>query len=739
MKKLLIPIIMLVMISSMVLAVDIATDDFESNSFSGGTGWTGAWSYTGDCEVSTLSNPIDTYHMRGDSACDATRVVDTSTYQNVKVSFYATATSLETSDHCLYYYDDILLLDLGNGDDDGSHDYYEFNVTASATGTLRVEMPTTVGDYCYIDNVVVIGDDLTPDIHIYSDLQYQINENIEVEVTSSLANTQHTLTTYDSNDVVICSDTLTSPSVPYTLFSYNCQLPGVTQNNAYFNLSTTGASLKKTFNIVDAQNDPSVLNIEKVYFSPQVLQGGNTEIFAVIDSGNLTVDKIYVTITYPDLTTRKFSMDRTFNQNEYRAYITDTYQVGLTNFEVRVESGVYYDIYQNSYIIAAYNVDFVNQVNEVYSILTQPPGLMVAGTDYYSGEQGMTFLQLTDGGLPVNNASCKVTVYYPNITIWLNEQSMIQGDNGLQYFPFVAPDTEGIYMITASCEYFRDQTWFFDLVGDTDYPMRDFITGDYVDGDPINLNSKDDGGYVRVNAIRIGNDYFTDVYYNFTHDIVTNITDATLYWMGESNSDPTLTFYWWNWTLNDWQVLPNTITLSATVASNALAPSGVGELVTNPLPDESMNENGTIRIRVYGFDDNSDFDIWTNWLNIQSSNLVGDAPQFLRGGGEIHISNKADLLYNLLNETPARVWNYTPNRNLTYYEDTTNYSLINEGVWNYSDRNLTYFPPQQDLTNYTKIVEDVWNWGGFINPNILSNITLTVWDYVGRYIHGIIV
>jgi hypothetical protein len=49
-----------------------------------------------------------------------------------------------------------------------------------------------------------------------------------------------------------------------------------------------------------------------------------------------------------------------------------------------------------------------------------------------------------------------------------------------------------------------------------------------------------------------------------------------------------------------------------------------------------------------------------------------------------------------------------------------NESLISDFVWNNSNRSLTYYPVQVDLTNYTKIVEDVWN-------------------YIGRYVHGILI
>jgi hypothetical protein len=83
------------------------------------------------------------------------------------------------------------------------------------------------------------------------------------------------------------------------------------------------------------------------------------------------------------------------------------------------------------------------------------------------------------------------------------------------------------------------------------------------------------------------------------------------------------------------------------------------------------------------------------------------------------------ILEGMVNIVPPAVWSYT-NRSLTYYEnftipqvDLTNYTYIFEGVWFYPVRNLTYYPVQESI-NYTLI-------------------SANVWDYVGRYVHGVII
>jgi len=165
MKKLIIYGLITIMLVASVLANDIALDDFETNTFSGGIGWNNAWTYSGGCEISTAGSPIDTYHMRGGASCDALRNLDTTGYDEVNVTFYATAGSLESADHCYYYYfdgtTDHLLLDLGNGDDDNSHDPYVYDVTTyglSPTAGIRmVASSPQAADYCYLDNVQITG------------------------------------------------------------------------------------------------------------------------------------------------------------------------------------------------------------------------------------------------------------------------------------------------------------------------------------------------------------------------------------------------------------------------------------------------------------------------------------------------------------------------------------------------------------------------------------------------------
>ena len=95
-------------------------------------------------------------------------------------------------------------------------------------------------------------------------------------------------------------------------------------------------------------------------------------------------------------------------------------------------------------------------------------------TEYSPGSPGKVFVQVLDNYFsPVNNAICKLTVYYPNGTKFINNVTMLPFENGLYYWDFVAPDVQGVYMTTISCTYPSDlivltpsqsQLWYKDSV-----------------------------------------------------------------------------------------------------------------------------------------------------------------------------------------------------------------------------------------------------------------------------------
>lgn len=89
---------------------------------------------------------------------------------------------------------------------------------------------------------------------------------------------------------------------------------------------------------------------------------------------------------------------------------------------------------------------------------------------------------------------------------------------------------------------------------------------------------------------------------------------------------------------------------------------------------------------------------------------------------------------NLMSDYYAtKTWNYTT-RNLTWFPT----QLQASDVWNYTNRNLTYYPNVTANINYSAISTNVWNYSGNISTSITSQVANVIWNYVGRYVHGII-
>ncbi len=669
MKKFVFLIFLIVILMIQVVsALQISYEDFESNSFSGGTGWTGGWSYTGVCDITTLTNPIGSYQLRGQNQCDAKRVFDSSIYQNTTISFYASAISLEGSENCVYsYYNGTAyttLLTILDGQDDGVLRYYEYNVSKATE--IRMKTNGGVGDSCFMDNIAVNGESLSAELNIYSKLEYQKNSMIDIEVTSSLTNTEHIFSVFDSNNNIICNETLNSPSIKNTIFTYSCQLPDTTQINAYITLSTLTGNITKSFNIVDSKIDLSKLKIERVYFSPQVLQGGNTEIFAVIKNIE-PINDIYVTLTFPDNTTRRFSMSETYNNNEYRGFITDTFQTNITKFEIIAESGIYYDKYNNQYYVAPYSVDFVDTVNYVNKVLEAK--MEVHGTEYLPGDNAKIWLQLQDEfGQAVNDGVCEVDIYTPGGGYFIEQGSMTNMyHDGIYYYNFVAPLTNGVYPAIARCYFSGTQDFEtadnFTLTTGTQ--TNTYINTQVLDLSYHELKEGNAGGQKRLNVTYTFNNMCG---INTSQDLLTGVT-FTINAQWDSIINDNIEIYYYNYNTSNWTLLPNKI----------ISPN-LGTIVTNTINLNNLttygivNSSGSSQIRLL---DTNIIDSGTSILNVDylsiGCNRYTD-PQWqeVKGSSEAHISSRelGDLGYY------AKIVDYGELRNNTFLDGFDIYYTI---------------------------------------------------------------
>ena len=104
------------------------------------------------------------------------------------------------------------------------------------------------------------------------------------------------------------------------------------------------------------------------------------------------------------------------------------------------------------------NKDVKGDTEKILDVVTMPE-IEFFGTEYQVGDQGRVWLQILRNYQPVNNASCKLRVYYPNLTIMVNDSFMTRlQDSDAIYFYDVGtlPDVTGVYMTSATCTFEHD-------------------------------------------------------------------------------------------------------------------------------------------------------------------------------------------------------------------------------------------------------------------------------------------
>jgi hypothetical protein len=384
--------------------------------------------------------------------------------------------------------------------------------------------------------------------------------------------------------------------------------------------------------------------------------------------------------------------------------------------------------------------------------MNNPSGaLSVMGTEYSPNDPATMFVQLKDAfGNPVPNGSCYLDIWYPlNSTgahpYTVSDAPMIKaiGDDGIYYYDTVAPSILGVYMLSVRCGYSYNWQWIYPEFETTYYPVQEINSGTWQGGSQV-LNSRSDFLYQRCDgsiALPCSANYTFNI---SQYGVVPNVSNINVYFSGESDTvNRLLTIAYWNG--SQFINLSNTLNFAGT---GATTPTGYDEFLTNSVPLSAVL-NGTIKLRVITA---GSVRVFHNWLSIALLSSAGTIHD-LKGSSEMHITNLANatssIIANTNNSAIAQaVWNYT-SRNLTFYPvqvDLTNYSRVSNltagDVWSFSMRNLTYYQnftqPQQDLTNYSLITNNVWSYAGNVSSNILGYFANELWSAPARYVHGVI-
>jgi len=258
--------------------------------------------------------------------------------------------------------------------------------------------------------------------------------------------------------------------------------------------------------------------------------------------------------------------------------------------------------------------------------------VVVGGTEYSPGANGRVFVQILKNGFqPINNAVCKATIYYPDNTYFTFNSLMLSlGKDGLYYLDFIAPDYEGVYMLSITCEYPNNLTNYY-------------ASDVYVkNGETINRLYEtylQDNSYYTIFPNWNG---IIEAIFNFT-DVDNSTGELNIVYIGHMRryEDDVINVYGYNFCNDSWVILPNKIDYFHPIVSNTL-----NNNVSCYISD------GTVSIRLYGEALNP-----LQRLDIDVLRLDGYTPtsQYiteLRGGGEIHIETKKFTAVPS-NETPS--------------------------------------------------------------------------------------
>ena len=144
----------------------IASDNFESGGWSGGTGWSGSWSRSASSSITSSGTPHGgSYHLLLVSTNgQASRAVNMSGVSNARLRLWWKAKSFEGSEYALVLiYDGSWrqVLRVDNGQDDNAYHYADIDLSSYAMVSnfqisFEAHMSGT-GDYFYIDDIEIVG------------------------------------------------------------------------------------------------------------------------------------------------------------------------------------------------------------------------------------------------------------------------------------------------------------------------------------------------------------------------------------------------------------------------------------------------------------------------------------------------------------------------------------------------------------------------------------------------------
>ena len=276
-------------------------------------------------------------------------------------------------------------------------------------------------------------------------------------------------------------------------------------------------------------------------------------------------------------------------------------------------------------------VEQVDRVGVVESI--DEPKLHVFGTEYFPLDNGSVFLQLKDGvGSLVDNASCRLSVYYPDKSLWLDSVSMDFLEDGLYYYDLFIPEILGIYMTSVYCEYSTLEVVFDKPDGDI------LLSGSGVfehgsTGDPVEVLDSD------CTMAEAKDTYFQEFQYNNSEVGNLDFSDINaidLSWIGQNDKNGCyLEAY--NFVTSSWVSVGDSFDKSQDDNGDCHKSHGVSRTLSSDSVNLSNFVSGDLfNWRVYCSADDKKILTDDVFLSFHKSGFFVDD---IRGSSEIHVNS----------------------------------------------------------------------------------------------------
>ncbi|MBS3056617.1 MAG: hypothetical protein J4473_04245 [Candidatus Aenigmarchaeota archaeon] len=223
----------------------------------------------------------------------------------------------------------------------------------------------------------------------------------------------------------------------------------------------------------------------------------------------------------------------------------------------------------------------------------------IGGTEYKSFETARQAVQVKDSlGYPYNTATCNITIFNPSNTIVIDHGGMsyLSPSNGLYYYDYMTPTTEGVYLSDFNCT--KEANFTSGLT--RGFAADSFHVAPWANT-ISNINSTVNGIQGNVSLILNNtNDILTNQtrIWNRLGDIQNNVTDIHNYTLILLNMTDCSLYYWQdnpqsichrlNNTLNNLTNITATMNLIWTNITGTIAPK-LGHIIDKEIPSLRSN------------------------------------------------------------------------------------------------------------------------------------------------------